>query len=85
MTMMAFLTRKAKDNAEKRWNAKESHLKGGGQILLRQTKSSKLDTPCTSEPHKVVSKKGSEVTVKSNRGEIQSKCYSCKEVPLLAC
>lgn len=47
--MMTFLSRKAKDYAEKRWNEKEHHLKEGDQIPLRQTKNSKLDTPFTKE------------------------------------
>ena len=60
---------KGKDYADNRRNAQESGLQRGDQVLLKQNRSSKLDTPFHPEPYRVVDKRGSEVTIQSSTGE----------------
>lgn len=60
---------KGKDYADTRRNARESDLQQGDQVLLKQNRSNKLDTPFHPEPYKVVDKRGSEVTIQSSTGE----------------
>ena len=60
---------KGKDYADDRRNAQESGLQQGDRVLLKQSRSSKLDTPFYPEPYKVVDKRGSELTVQSSTGE----------------
>ena len=51
--------RKGKDYTD----GQESGLQQGDQVLLKQCRSNKLDTPFCPEPYKAMDKRGSEVTV----------------------
>ena len=54
---------KGKDYTDDCRNAQESGLQQGDQVLLKQCRSNKLDTPFCPEPYEVVDKRVSEVTV----------------------
>ena len=59
---------KSKEHADKIRGAKLSEIMPGDQVLLKQDKSNKLDTPFAPVPLTVVDKTGNSVVVQSQEG-----------------
>lgn len=59
---------KGKQYADATRHAKESEIKVGDEVLLKQKQTNKLTTPFESEPYKVVEKVDSSVTIQSPTG-----------------
>ena len=71
---------KNKRYADNRRNAKTSGLKPGDSVLVKQPIKHKLDTPFNPTPGKVVSRKGSMITVKHNDRLLTRDCSHFKAV-----
>ncbi len=64
----AHLKWQGKRYADQKRGAKESEIKEGDQVLLRQDHRDKLSAPHENEPYTVLQKTGSQVTVESQSG-----------------
>ena len=56
-----------KDNADKVLHSRESRVKRGDMVLVRQRKTSKVSSPFDPRPLIVVSRKGNSVTAKRGK------------------
>lgn len=66
--------------ADKRNNAKQSHLKEGDKVIVKQKKHNKLSTPYEIEPLEIIAKKGSMITATNNNKTVTRNSSSFKEV-----
>ncbi|XP_024117578.2 uncharacterized protein K02A2.6-like [Oryzias melastigma] len=57
---------KGREDADRHRRAKESQVKQGDRVLLRQQKQNKLSTPFEPEPYTVISRKGPSVWLEKN-------------------
>ena len=58
-----------KEYADERRNAKESSVKVGDEVLVKDKKTNKLSLEFEKEPYKVLDKRGSQLTVQSPSGK----------------
>jgi len=72
---------KMKQYADHRANAKQSDLKPGDTVLVRQPKENKLSTPYDPKPYQVQERKGSMVTARRDDKSITRNTSFFKKIP----
>ena len=72
---------KGKLYADEKRCARESDVKEGDMVLLRQERKHKLTPTFRMEPYRVLDKSGNSVVVESPGGVQYKRNYPCKEIP----